>query len=414
MDKASKNCSETITVWLLLIIPTALSHRCAEDERLLRLFHEQGQNPQIPQPTAPPPPPVPAPAQASNLVSPIRRPAPSPDVRDRRSSASPQPTFDISPVRRPAAIPDLRDRRVSLPPKQAFDDVATRRRGARAQQRRDAALAAGAAAAAGPTSTNNVTDVTGRMLEGLASDGNLDVNGHDHKTPRDHHHKKQGAVRRSHSKRNKERPARETAPATAVTDGDVAERERRSKSDPSDTLAKVVKRSQQEQDGGISSFLDMVKMPHWSPPWSLTAVNVQSEQQQQPQRQGGLAARAGGRTTRTSSTTPTQYRLGGASSSSNNNNKTSQTAAVGAAAARADPHYESPPPARSSPEKTQGWKMGGVSRQGRSSVTWEGEHGRGVGGDGSLQPRLCVLDARTAVAAMGNQLVGKGVEMGLG
>lgn len=396
-----------------------VSRRCAEDERLLRLFHEQGQNPQIPQPTAPPP--APAPVQAPGSVSPIRPLVPSADVCDRRTNASPQPTFDISPVRQPAATPDLGDRRVSFPPRQAFDDIPTRRRDARAQQRRDAALAG--ATEGGEAGTSNYrrspsqmyVDVTAHMLGDVSSGGIVGVNGHGRRTTKDRRHKQQSVVRRSNSKRNKGRPSRQAVPAMAITDGDVADRERRSKSDPGDALADVIKRPQQTQAAGeISSFLDMVKMPNWSPPWSMTTVNVQSEQQQP--RQETLAANAG-KVTRTSSTTPTKFRLGGASScsSSRQNSKTSWSATA-AAASRTDPQYVDLPPTNSGPENSPGWKMGGLSRHGRSTAAWEGEHrsGEGEGEDGSQQLRLCVLDARTAVAALGNQLVGKGVEMGLG
>lgn len=49
----------------------------------------------------------------------------------------------------------------------------------------------------------------------------------------------------------------------------------------------------------------------------------------------------------------------------------------------------------------------------------EAEAGRGRGsgtreGPEKVKPRLCVLDARTAVAALGNKLIGKGIERGEG
>lgn len=59
--------------------------------------------------------------------------------------------------------------------------------------------------------------------------------------------------------------------------------------------------------------------------------------------------------------------------------------------------------------RTMRWMIGGVTYDGAEAGCDDSEAEMGA-----EEPRLCVLDARTAVAALGNQLVGKGVETVLG
>lgn len=392
-----------------------IDNRCAEDERLLRLFHEQGQNPQIPRAMTPPP--------SSSPDSPPRRRRSSPDTRESRrgSAARSQVTFGLSPIRRPPAIasPDLCGRRASSPPKQAFDDVARRRKEARVQQHRDAAMAAMAAKMA--VSTNGSWSRRMPGVEAQTENGlpRVTVAANDNRERYDP--KSLGAVSRNvatsiQARRNvTERHSVQTKPLQAATaDADVAEREGRSKSDPGGNVVKLGQRQQEEkgqeqqqrsqtqpalspplsEDGSMSGFLGMVKMSNWSPPWSLTPVSVQLEQQQPKSTQRKTLI----------STSPSQYRAAVASSGRNET-------------ADPSPAHSANQSATNSPQERSGWKMGGVSgKQGRAKVsTAEGDGGRGDGErNGKDHPRLCVLDARTAVAAMGNQLVGKGVEMGLG
>lgn len=154
-----------------------------------------------------------------------------------------------------------------------------------------------------------------------------------------------------------------------------------------------------DKDEAITSFLDMVKMSQWSPPWSLTSVNVQSQEQQRP-----MFRNAGKRSSPTK-----QEQHASADSTVDLERKIAGDGLLfhkdRAKTNPAKPKNESP---ILSKEKTA-WAMGGT-RQGRTPD----EGGEEAGADGDGQPRLCVLDARTAVAAIGNKLIGKGVETGLG
>lgn len=55
------------------------------------------------------------------------------------------------------------------------------------------------------------------------------------------------------------------------------------------------------------------------------------------------------------------------------------------------------------------WIMGGLK-----PTSADDEEGGHESAAETEEPRLCILDARTAVSALGNQLVGKGIETGLG
>lgn len=156
--------------------------------------------------------------------------------------------------------------------------------------------------------------------------------------------------------------------------------------------------SKRGEKGGGNGFLGFVGMGQWSPPWSLMPVNVQQQEpaaqerpQQQRQRQRPPGAVIINRD-------PLQYRT----------DTTTAVVAVNSISDRAPvPKIEPSSLAAASSTRTTGeslWTIGGT-RQGHGGVREEG-------GDG--EPRLCVLDARTAVAAMGNKLAGKGVETGLG
>lgn len=122
--------------------------------------------------------------------------------------------------------------------------------------------------------------------------------------------------------------------------------------------------------GEEMSFFELVGS--WSPPWSITRVNVQEPQQP-----------AGGKDHEQDVTTQKQHQQ------------------------------------QKQKQQQQQAEDADTKKRGKDSVE-EAEEGviseEGVEGAGSEdgEPQLCVLDARTAVAALGNQLVGKGVETGNG
>lgn len=139
--------------------------------------------------------------------------------------------------------------------------------------------------------------------------------------------------------------------------------------------------------GGGESFLEAFGISSWTPPWSTTKVAVQQPSAKsrpdlgkpadvQPSIPDGVEHASRHRQQQEG-----KRRGEGVGGS----HRDSRRAAVAAAGADA-------PDAR---------------ERGKS-------RGREKGGPDRKSPHLCVLDARTAVAALGNQLVGKGIETGAG
>lgn len=128
------------------------------------------------------------------------------------------------------------------------------------------------------------------------------------------------------------------------------------------------------------SFLDFVGMSSWTSPWSVTRVNVQETQQKQLNKKAPMP--------------PIEC------------NQELE---------RKQQHHQQDSSENSTLSKgVVGMSDGGEGRRSGAKVRPASRGGVATGGDRAAEPRLCVLDARTAVAALGNQLVGKGVETGAG
>ena len=131
------------------------------------------------------------------------------------------------------------------------------------------------------------------------------------------------------------------------------------------------------EDVGDKSFLEMmgsVGMPSWTPPWSLARVNIQQVGE-------GMEKE---RHSKSKAEITEQRNL------------------------MKDAWDEGRTKAKAS-----GTKRATCGPKPSASTTFRG--GKEAGGEaGDRGPELCVLDARTAVSALGNQLVGKGVETGAG
>lgn len=122
------------------------------------------------------------------------------------------------------------------------------------------------------------------------------------------------------------------------------------------------------------SFLEFVGMSSWTPPWSVTRVSVQQPEEQQRPGTGDGDKHA---------------------------------------TSRGKQQQQQPPPQQQ--QQKQGLEeAGSKERAGGFPGGVYATAGKGREGTGGSPPQLCVLDARTAVSAMGNQLVGKGVETGAG
>lgn len=136
------------------------------------------------------------------------------------------------------------------------------------------------------------------------------------------------------------------------------------------------------------SFLEAFGISSWTPPWSTTKVAVQqpstnSRPERGPADSQALALDNAKRPPRHKE----QTREGKRQEEGAGRSQQRESARAAAAEAGADAQ--------------------GVKERGRGRERGEGEPDRKA-------PQLCVLDARTAVAALGNQLVGKGIETGAG
>lgn len=144
----------------------------------------------------------------------------------------------------------------------------------------------------------------------------------------------------------------------------------------SDSVAGGVGGKTEEGDFG-DTFLNFVGMTSWTPPWSTTRVSVQESNglKENGVRENTLAAQGQGK------------KLG----------KETEKQQQGQSGAPGD-----------------SWRKRGARDVFAPSSPDAAAKGVKGAGPGDVEPQLCVLDARTAVAAMGNQLVGKGVETGAG
>ena len=142
------------------------------------------------------------------------------------------------------------------------------------------------------------------------------------------------------------------------------------------------------------SFLNFVGMTSWTPPWSTTRVSVQQPvvpDKEFARSEKGKKQQQGGQTEEQQQQQQRQQQQ--------------QKGGRDGGGAEGDGRR------RGGAGGGRGGGAGGVVVPPSPTVAAKGVKGAGSG-DG--EPRLCVLDARTAVAAMGNQLVGKGVETGAG
>lgn len=133
-------------------------------------------------------------------------------------------------------------------------------------------------------------------------------------------------------------------------------------------------RSERDPSGGSDlgeSLMGLMGLSSWTPPWSMTRVNIQQEVKEDEQ----------GRKSHTETKPDT--------ADARSNVKRQEE--------RGESQAERKRSTGVMTTACEGFTLGGI----------------GVVGDGE-EPQLCVLDARTAAAAMGNQLVGKGVERGAG
>lgn len=149
--------------------------------------------------------------------------------------------------------------------------------------------------------------------------------------------------------------------------------------------------------GGGESLLEAFGISSWTPPWSTSKEQVQKQAQTQegPPELEALRDRGG------------------------------NDGSPGAANGDGEETLETAPLTHRGQQQHQG-KLRDEASSG--SVGQEAEGGGGAVAElavvigrgregakpGRVPPRLCVLDARTAVAALGNQLVGKGIETGAG
>lgn len=144
-------------------------------------------------------------------------------------------------------------------------------------------------------------------------------------------------------------------------------------------------RSERNPSGGSDlgeSLMGLMGMSSWTPPWSMTRVSIQQEEKDDKQGRKPHAETK-------PDTADLRSNVKRREETDRGRSRSEAGAVTGAWAAK-----------RSTGVVTtacEGFTLGGV----------------GVAGDGE-EPQLCVLDARTAAAAMGNQLVGKGVERGAG
>ncbi|CAM9493681.1 unnamed protein product [Scytosiphon promiscuus] len=153
----------------------------------------------------------------------------------------------------------------------------------------------------------------------------------------------------------------------------------------------VVKRASRESfGGGGESLLEAFGISSWTPPWSTTKEQVQVQTQTQTQTQEGPPELEALRDGDGNGGTPVVVKGYG---------KEALDTATRPAAA-------------SSRRSEQKAGRGGGKATAESAVV--DARGRGADKPRREPPRLCVLDARTAVAALGNQLVGKGIETGAG
>lgn len=123
--------------------------------------------------------------------------------------------------------------------------------------------------------------------------------------------------------------------------------------------------------GSAGTLFELMGIRQWSPPWTTTSSSDPQEEDEQLPR--------------------VQERQRRSSSGDERERTTGESEA---------------PVSRRNPR----WVMGGLKPANTDAEgDIDGKEERTKDGE----PRLCVLDARTAVAALGNQLVGKGVETGL-
>lgn len=137
------------------------------------------------------------------------------------------------------------------------------------------------------------------------------------------------------------------------------------------------------------SLMGLVGLSSWTPPWSMTRVNIQQGEEGDKLEQKPPDKHAQPETKPDTADPRSNIKRREEKDRDRSKSQAETKTEAGAMAAKRSTGVPT--------TASEGFKLGGSE----------------VAGDGE-EPQLCVLDARTAAAAMGNQLVGKGVERGAG